>query len=279
LALRYANWRKLLAPAEVIGAGTIGTGAGPTILLGGKVVQCQLVHSRTGRRLRIKVKPDGLEVIVPEGRTDDEALAFVMANQAWATEQLARARKLAALRRPEKRAQGHVLFKGESLPVRVIRSEDWRAPNRVSLEDGQISITCAPGHSTLPARSLENWLRKQARDRIEHHLEAVAKRIKRSPRRVYVMGQRTKWGNCSGLGNLSINWRLIMAPDHVLQYIVTHEMVHLAVPDHSQRFWLTVQSLCKDSDRARQWLAAHGQKLMMDLEDVLAVRSPGGSSQ
>lgn len=182
-----------------------------------------------------------------------------------------------ALRYPEKRAQGHVPFKGESLHVQVIRSEDWRAANGVSLEGGQVSIICAAGRSTLPARSLESWLRKQARDRIEHHLEAVAKRIKRSPRRVYVMGQRTIWGNCSALGNLSINWRLIMAPDHVLEYIVTHEMVHLAVPDHSQRFWLTVQSLRKDSDRARQWFAAHGQKLMIDVKDVLAVRSPGGS--
>lgn len=255
-----------MAPAEVIGAGS-----GPNILLGGKAVECRLVDSRTARRLRIKVNPHGIDVIVPEGRTGVEALAFVMANQAWATEQLARARKLAALRRPEKRAQGHVLFKGESLPVQVVSSGGWRASNRVGLENGRISITCAPGNSTSPARSLENWLRKQARDRIDQHLEPIAKRIKRSPRRVYVMGQRTKWGNCSGLGNLSINWRLIMAPDHVLQYIVTHEMVHLAVPDHSQRFWLTVQSLCKDSDRARQWLAANGHKLMMDLKLALPV--------
>ena len=58
------------------------------------------------------------------------------------------------------------------------------------------------------------------------------------------MGQRTKWGNCSPLQNLSFNWRLIMAPEAVLRYLVTHEAVHLAVPDHSQEFWLTVRSLC-----------------------------------
>ena len=97
--------------------------------------------------------------------------------------------------------------------------------------------------------------------------------MKRTPNRVYVMGQRTKWGNCSALGNLSFNWRLIMAPDYVLRYIVTHEMVHLAIPDHSQRFWLTVQSLCPNADRARQWLVANGHRLTVDLADLL----PGAS--
>lgn len=249
-----------MALAEVMGAG-----GRTTILLGGKAVEYRLVPSRAARKLRIKVKPNGIEVVVPEGRTSDEAWAFVAANQGWAVEQLARARRLAALRLPEKRTRGQVLFQGEPLPVQVTRSEGWRGPNRIVLESGRISITCSPNSTTSPARSLENWLRKHARDRIEQHLESIAKRIKRSPGRIYVMGQRTKWGNCSALGNLSFNWRLIMAPDHVLRYIVTHEMVHLAVPDHSHRFWLTVQSLCKDSDRARQWLAANGDKLMTDL--------------
>jgi len=254
-----------MALAEVMGAG-----GQSTILLGGKAVEYRLVPSRAARKLRIKVKPDGIEVVVPEDRTDDEGFAFVTANQGWVTEQLERARRLAALRRPEKRAHGQVLFQGESVPVKVIRSERWRAPNRVLLEDGGISITCASGSSTSPGRSLENWLRKQARDRIQQHLDVVAKRVKRSPGRVYVMGQRTKWGNCSALGNLSFNWRLIMAPDHVLHYIVTHEVVHLAIPDHSRRFWLTVQSLCPMADRARQWLAANGHRLTVDLADLLS---------
>ncbi len=79
------------------------------------------------------------------------------------------------------------------------------------------------------------------------------------------MDQRTKWGNCSPLQNLSFNWRLIMAPDFVLRYLVTHEAVHLAVPDHSKRFWLTVQSLCPEMERAKQWLCANSPKLLMEL--------------
>lgn len=92
-------------------------------------------------------------------------------------------------------------------------------------------------------------------------------RLGRAPRGIYVMGQRTKWGNCSAMGNLSFNWRLIMAPEYVLRYIVTHEMVRLVMPDHSRKFWLTVQSLCRDTERARQWLVGNGKLLTADMED------------
>ena len=140
--------------------------------------------------------------------------------------------------------------------------------NRIVLESGAIVIRCARGSKTAPSRSLERWLRKQAREEIDRQLSIVAKRLKRVPRRVYVMDQRTKWGNCSTRQNLSFSWRLICAPDFVLRYLVTHETVHLAIPDHSQRFWLTVQSLCPQTERARQWLCANEHKLRFDLEKV-----------
>ncbi len=56
--------------------------------------------------------------------------------------------------------------------------------------------------------------------------------------------------------------RLIQAPEFVLPYLVVHEAVHLAIPDHSRKFWLTVQSLYPETERARQWLCAHGEALM-----------------
>jgi len=237
------------------------TDAPQRLLLDGQEVEWQLVRSPTAKKMRIKVGPDGVKVVLPEGRDSREAAAFIADNLHWIAEQLERTRKLLAARRPEKRADDHITFRGNEVAVRLVRSDDWRAPNKVVLDDGAITITCAPDSKTPVRRSLENWLRKQARERIAQHVEETFVRLKRKPNRIYVMGQRTKWGNCSGLGNLSFNWRLIMAPDYVLRYIVIHEMVHLAVPDHSRKFWLTVQSLCPDAERARQWLVANGQRL------------------
>ena len=100
------------------------------------------------------------------------------------------------------------------------------------------------------------------------YLSRVTARLGCRSAQIFVMDQRTKWGNCSSRRNLSFNWRIILAPDYVLQYIVTHEAVHLAIPDHSAKFWLTVQSLCRDTERARQWLAGHAGDLAVDLTAV-----------
>jgi predicted metal-dependent hydrolase len=232
-------------------------------MLDGREVEWRLVRSPTATKLRIKVGPNGVVVVLPAGRDDREATAFLSTQRAWVAEQLVRIRHLHALRRPSARDHDHILFRGDEVAVRVVSSQTWRAPNKVAIERGIITVTCKPGNMTASARSVENWLRKQARERIEQHIAEIGKRLKRVPNRIYVMGQRTKWGNCSALGNLSFNWRLVMAPDFVLHYIVTHEMVHLAVPDHSRKFWLIVQSLCPETERARQWLVANGQRIQL----------------
>ena len=126
-----------------------------------------------------------------------------------------------------------------------------------------------PRSQTPVEHSLEQWLSREARQSIEPHLSKITARLGRHPQRVYVMGQRTKWGNCSSRRNLSFNWRLILAPDYVLRYIVTHEVVHLAIPDHSAKFSLTVQSLCPDTESAKQWLCRHQGQLHVNLGSVL----------
>ena len=232
-------------------------------------MEYRLVHSQAAKKLRIKVRLDGIDVVVPENRANQEAIAFVTENRDWVIEQLERARTLRALRRPEKKTPGMLLFDGELIPVNVVRSNSWGAPNKIVLQDGNVSLTCGQDSQTPLAKSLENWLRKKARERVLRHVVDIGKRLNREPNRIYIMEQRTKWGNCSAIGNLSFNWRLIMAPEYVLGYIVTHEMVHLAIPDHSKRFWLTVQSPCPNTEKARQWLVANAHKLMVNLSDVI----------
>lgn len=237
--------------------------------IGGNDVGCRLFASKAAKRLRIRVSRDFVEVVLPPGRTRADGLAFLQRHEAWVTDQLDRARRMASVRRPENRTRGQILFRGIATPIEVRRRNDWQAPTKVVMDEGRITLTCGLEARTPLHRSLENWLRKQARSAIEQQLETLAKRLRRNYGSVYVMGQRTKWGNCSSLGNLSFNWRLVLAPDYVLRYIVTHEMVHLAIPDHSPKFWLTVQSLFPDTERARRWLVANAAQITIELQSTL----------
>lgn len=231
------------------------------ISLGGRRVNFRLVHSRAARRLRVRVGLNGIDVIQPRGREDEEVGTFLRANERWILAQLERTTRLLTIRRPDLSRISAILFRGHPTSLCVRPSQERIGRNRIAIRDGVIVIhKGASPHPSLE-RSLENWLRKDARAAIQAQLRSVLPKLKRTPGKVYVMDQRTKWGNCSAKGNLSFNWRLIMAPDYVLRYLVTHEAVHLAVPDHSQRFWLTVRSLCPESERARQWLCKSGSDL------------------
>ena len=181
--------------------------------------------------------------------------------------QLKRLEQLRRIRVAEQRV-GEILFRGERTRVCVKQTDARHRGNIISLIDGQIVVSVGRGSQTPISRSLENWLRTKARTEVEKFLSEVTRRLRLQPRRIYVMEQRTKWGNCSSAQNLSFNWRIILAPEFVLRYLVTHEAVHLAVPDHSAKFWLTVQSLCPETQRAKQWLSANGRKLAVDLDRV-----------
>lgn len=242
------------------------------IRIGDRVIDYRVVRSKTAIKLRVRVGPEGVDVVQPITRNGEEVPAFLAANGQWLIDQLNRADRLRRLRRPKRRAGGSILFRGESTSVRIVDTPSRAIGNTVRLVDGEIIVLRGAGSRTPVERSLEAWLRREARREVETHLDVITGRIGRRPDRIYVMGQRTKWGNCSSRRNLSFNWRLILAPDYVLRYIVTHEAVHLAILAHSTKFWLTVQSLCGEMGRAKQWISRHHSQMFVDIGGILSER-------
>ncbi len=234
------------------------------IQLTGREVNYRLIRSKAAKTLRVRVGPTGVEVVQPATQKASEVEAFLRANDAWIIAQLERVERLYPVRRPQASAGGEILYRGVPTPVQVTDHAHRASPAKVVFEQNRLQIIRSRESRTSPAKSLENWLRKQARIVIEQQVAVVASKLQRTPRNIYIKDQRTRWGSCSSRQNLSFNWRLIMAPEFVLHYLVTHEVVHLAVPDHSKRFWLTVQSLCPDTERARQGLCANGARLHSD---------------
>ena len=239
------------------------------IVLRGRQVDYDVVVSTGARKARVRVGPGVVEVVQPADASAGDVSAFLLRNESWVLAQLDRVASLRALGRPVRPQSGEILYRGELTPIRVESVDTKARGNRVAWSDGEIVVRRGPETQTPAVRGLENWLRRQARSAIADYLPVVTARIGQEPARVYVMGQRTKWGNCSSRGNLSFNWRLILAPDFVLHYLVTHEVVHLVVPNHSAKFWLTVQSLCPDMEGAKQWLSRYHAELTVRLAGVM----------
>jgi len=79
---------------------------------------------------------------------------------------------------------------------------------------------------------------------------------------VSMRSQSTRWGSCSSTGSLNYNWRLILAPPHVLDYVAAHEVAHLVHMNHSAQFWAATKRALPDMERGKAWLKAHGKVLM-----------------
>lgn len=244
------------------------------VAIAGQTVEYRLQSVREGG-LRVRVGLRGVDVLQPAARPDEDVEAFLKENGAWLLNQLDRVARLRSLRRVIASPAGEILLGGTPTPIRIEDAARRGRSNKVRTKDDQLVIALGRYSRTSPATTLENWLRRQARARITPLVQTLAGTLSVTPGRLYIMDQQTKWGNCSALGNLSFNWRGVMAPDAVLCYLVTHEVVHLAVPDHSRRFWLTVQSLCPETERARQWLSANGHRLLVDLPTVVTAASNG----
>jgi predicted metal-dependent hydrolase len=129
---------------------------------------------------------------------------------------------------------------------------------RVHRRGGQLFV---PDGDHRPA--LERWYRRAAREEIGPRLDRACAVADTSYARLTIRGQRTRWASCSRNGAMSFNWRLLLAPEAVLDYVVWHEVCHLEVMDHSPRFWALLGRHCPDYRDQARWLRRHGATLVL----------------
>jgi predicted metal-dependent hydrolase len=122
-------------------------------------------------------------------------------------------------------------------------------------------LLCVAGDAPHVGRRVADYLKREGKRDLEAASRRYAARLGVTVRRVSIRDQASRWGSCSTTGVLSFSWRLILAPDFVLDYLAAHEVAHLVEMNHSPRFWRTVLGVCADTRRAKVWLDAHGVEL------------------
>src|SRR5262245_53016171 len=201
--------------------------------------------------LRIDAAERKVEVILPRGVAVKTGLRFLEAKRAWVTA------RLEALPQPVPFVEG-ALVPILGVPHRIRRELDPAAPP-VRIVDGEIRVRGDPLHL---ARRLREALVAAARAEIAPRARRLAAQLGRDIARINLRDTKSRWGSCSGRGNLSFSWRLIFAPEPVLDYVVAHEVAHLVEMNHGPRFWRLVESLTPDSTWPRAWLKQHRTRLL-----------------
>lgn len=208
--------------------------------------------STRARRVRVWVHPDGeVEVVLPE-RSPARAAGEAMRELApWIERQ--RAKAVADRVHVAQRPEGVVPYLGSEL---MLRPE----PGRTRVHRRGDVLLVPEGD---PREALERWYRRAAREAITPKLDEAVQSLDVSYQRVTIRNQRTRWGSCSTMGGMSFNWRLMLAPEPVLDYVVWHEACHLRVMDHSPRFWALLEQRLPGYREQRWWLRRYGGTLVL----------------
>src|SRR6185312_6330382 len=201
-------------------------------------------RSDRARRVHVRVDPArGVEVVLPRRAAEREAAAAIRDLRPWIE------RRMAELAR----TRAAVAARGASVPYLGELLALVPEPDRVRVH--------RRGADHRPA--LERWYRRRARAEIAPRLDAATAAVGARYAGLTIRGQRTRWASCSATGAMSFNWRLLLAPAPVLDYVVWHEVCHLDLMDHSPRFWSLLAERCPDHRAHAAWLRRHGATLVL----------------
>ena len=227
-------------------------GQSPTFLaLGGRAVPLRFRRVANARRLilRIDRENDGAVVTLPPRVSQAEGKALAEEKADWILSRLD-----ALPRRVPFESGQRVPYLGEEHLIR--HRQDVRGV--VWLEADEIHVAGRPEYLL---RRITDWFKREARREIIDLVETKSAQINKPHGKITIRDTRSRWGSCSSNGNLSFCWRLIMAPEWVLDYVVAHEVAHLLHHDHSPRFWNAVEGLTDQTEQAKKWLLQNGEGL------------------
>jgi predicted metal-dependent hydrolase len=230
----------------------------------GGEIRCQTRYSPNRRSLQISVKAGGEVVIAaPAGQSERVLQDFAASKAGWIASKLEQVRTLPDPTRVADLVSGQLLYYlGREYRLQII-DEPQRKKAVVSLDQaaGRIALAGAANDQEALCRALTAWYRRQADTLITARVHELAGMLGLVPRLVRVKEQKRRWGSCTATGHILLNWRSVMAPQPILDYIIVHELCHLRIMNHSARFWTAVQAAMPDYRERRRWLRDHGGQL------------------
>ena len=198
--------------------------------------------------LRIDTKDHCAILSIPKYCLRKQALKFLQENEVWIINTLANLPKLSNF------AEGDEI----SVFGKIYKIYHENKHKGTRFEGDLLKVG---GDKVFLHRRVKDFLKKEAVDKLAEISIKIAEKIGVKIASVTVKDTKSRWGSCSTKGNINYNWRIVLAPKEVIDYLVCHEVSHLKHPNHSTDFWSTVESLCPSYKDSRNWLKTHGKEL------------------
>lgn len=221
----------------------------------GRALPLRIVENERARRLTMRIEPGGrgIRITVPVGMAMREVDRFLARNQGWLEQKLA-----GAPDRPQVRPGIKIPLRGK--PHLIVHEPERRGTVHLGEDERGPLLIVAGDRRHLPRR-IADFLKREAKRDIEmlvaRHTEGLGRRAKA----IRFKDTSSRWGSCTSDGVLAFSWRIMMAPQPVINYLVAHEVAHLREMNHGPKFWKLCNELCPDTDRCKSWLKRNGSAL------------------
>ena len=217
------------------------------------------VH-RTDRlkTVSIQVSRGKIKISVPKNLEQFKIDKILKSKSKWIKKKLFLQSKITSFRNKEYVSGEDFLYLGRHYRLKVIMGQKYNT----EFKDGYLKVTVKDKSNTQKIKRLiKKWYLEKAQLHLNKMTLDLSKELSVGFRSVKVRNYNSRWGSCSSTGKIFYNWRIIMAPVKIINYVVLHELVHLKEHNHSKRFWKLLKSYYSDLDYAKQWLVYNGHTL------------------
>ena len=223
----------------------------------GEAIPYQL-ERRSRKTVGLKINPNGLIVHAPTRLSQKELERMLLSKADWIVKKL-EAQQENQLEKFIWKNGASLLLLGNAIELSVRLDPVNRA---LEYEPGRISVALpTPNDQTSIARKVLQWYKKQALADFKRRIALLAAKLGVEIPPLLLSSARSRWGSCNSRGEVRLNWRLLQAPPHIINYVVAHELAHLKEMNHSAKFWATVERIYPDYKTAEKELKAWSTRL------------------
>ena len=237
-----------------------------SIKYGDEILEYTLIRKKK-KHLSITIKPDAtLVVSAPIGASLKDIENRLYKKLKWIWSKLDKVRAdIIVLRQKEYISGESFLYLGKNYKLKVINDDSTKSMN-LKLHRGALEIKVPKGKEIIEKdikSIIEKWYKEQATKKIEERVKLYIQKTSLQPSIIRVKELKSSWGLCTSRRNITLNWRIIMAPLSVLDYVVIHEMCHLRHHNHGKEFWGLVGVYMPDYKARKEWLRVNGRRLVV----------------
>jgi len=216
---------------------------------------------RTARRKTadIRVEDGMVSVVVPNGVPLERVDSILNDKRRWIKEKINLHREANPVDAKQFVSGEAFSYLGRNYRLKVLTGEF----HPVRLVQGRLTVSMPWGgeHPHMVRNALVRWYKQRAEQKLLEKVKRYALIVGVEPNSVGIKGFKSRWGSCSAQGCIDFNWKIIMAPNRCVDYVVVHELCHIKQHDHSPTFWKAVEQIIPDYIACKEWLRVNGVNL------------------